>query len=378
MNKKEISEIKRQFSPSQCSITRICGCYVDGEKNMKNEFREAFLSLQEEEMFKYFDILRKSLSGKIGNTLLNLEFPLDAEKEGGNQSSLLRLRSSRLKDQKMLDDFYNHVIDTYDYAGNYLILLIHNVYDIPGKSMDGQTIHDASEDVFEFIQCCICPVDLSKPGLSYNEQRGVFQNRMRDWVVGAPDVGFLFPAFNERAADIHNTLYFSRKADDIKPNFIEEVLGCKVPLESDCQRESFSSLVEELLGDKCSFERVQSIYESVVDKIEESKDIPEPLLFDKCQIKELFEACGVDDEELSRYGQLYDEIIGEKNMVFASNIVNDQALEILFPNVVVKIDSDHTGLVETREIGGRNYLLIGIEGEMEVGKIRTKVGGKNE
>ena len=80
MTKKEISEIKRQFTPSNCSITRICGCYVDGEKNKKALFKEAFLSLPEEDMFKYFEILRKNLSGTLGKNLMNLEFPLEAER----------------------------------------------------------------------------------------------------------------------------------------------------------------------------------------------------------------------------------------------------------------------------------------------------------
>nr|DAM33973.1 MAG TPA: protein of unknown function (DUF4317) [Caudoviricetes sp.] len=48
MNKKEIAEIKKQFTPVNCTITRICGCYVDAEKNKKTKIKEAFLSLPEE------------------------------------------------------------------------------------------------------------------------------------------------------------------------------------------------------------------------------------------------------------------------------------------------------------------------------------------
>lgn len=66
MNKKEVSEIKKQFTPDNCAITRICGCYVDGEKNKKTQLKEAFLSLPEEEIFKYFELFRKTLSGTIG------------------------------------------------------------------------------------------------------------------------------------------------------------------------------------------------------------------------------------------------------------------------------------------------------------------------
>ena len=198
MTKQEISEIKKLFTPKNCSITRICGCYVDGEKNKKTELKQAFLALPEEEMFKYFEILRKSLSGTIGKNLLNLEFPLKSETEGGTQEFLLRLRDSRLKDDALLEQFYDRIIESYEYVGNYLILLIHDAYDVPGRTRDGIEMEDASDEVYDYILTCICPVDLSKPGLSYNAVENTFQNRIRDWVVGMPDAAFLFPAFNDR------------------------------------------------------------------------------------------------------------------------------------------------------------------------------------
>ena len=165
MNKKEISEIKKQFTPERCAITRICGCYVDAEKEKKTKLREAFLSLPEEEMFKYFDIFRKTLSGTLGKNLINLNFPLSQEEEGGTQSYLLRLRNSRLKDDQLLEDFYDKVIEHYFYGENYYIILIHGLYDIPGKSTDGAEMFDASDEVYEFLLCSICPVKLSKAGI---------------------------------------------------------------------------------------------------------------------------------------------------------------------------------------------------------------------
>lgn len=179
MTKKEISEIKKQFTPRNCSISRICGCYVDGEKNKKTRIKEAFLSLSEDEAFKYFEILRKSLSGSLGKNLLNLDFPLEAEREGGTQEFLYRMRKSQLQDEDLLEEFYDKIIASYEYAGNYLILLIHDLYDIPGKTTDGIVMDDASDEVYEFLLCCICPVALSKPGLSYNDETNTFQNRIQ-------------------------------------------------------------------------------------------------------------------------------------------------------------------------------------------------------
>ena len=183
MNKKEISEIKKQFSPANCSITRICGCYVDGDKNKKTELKEAFLSLSEEEMFKYFEIFKKTLSGTLGKNLLNMEFPTNQEADGGTQEFLMRLRASRLTDDELIQQFYDRIIENYDYPENYYIILVHAVYDIPGKSSDGLDMFDASDEIYEHLLCSICPVKLSKAGLCYNAETNLIEDRIRDWIL---------------------------------------------------------------------------------------------------------------------------------------------------------------------------------------------------
>lgn len=372
MVKKEISEIKRQFTPSGCSISRICGCYVDGEKNKKTEFKDAFLSLPEEDMFKYFEILRKALSGTVGKNLVNLDFPLDTEKEGGTQEFLLRLRNSKLQDEELLSSFYDRIIDTYEYVGNYLILLIHDAYDIPGRTSDGLDMEDASDEVYSYILCCICPVDLSKPGLSYNETQNTFQNRTRDWVVGMPELGFLFPAFNDRSTDIHSTLYYSKNANDLHDAFIEQLLGCPLPLAADFQKETFQAIIEETLGDACDYNTVKTIHENLNEMLEEHKDAPEPLMLDKHQVKSLLENSGVEEEQLQSFDKNFDEAAGEKASIFAGNIVNPRAFEVKTPDVIIKINPERTDLVETREIDGRQCLVIAVDGGVEVNGILVK------
>ncbi len=378
MIKKEISEIKRQFTPSGCSISRICGCYVDGEKNKKTEFKEAFLSLPEEDMFKYFEILRKSLSGTIGKNLVTLDFPLDTEKEGGTQEFLLRLRNSRLQDDELLDSFYDRVIDIYEYTGNYLILLIHDAYDIPGRTSDGLTMEDASDEVYSYILCCICPVDLSKPGLSYNELQNTFQNRTRDWVVGMPDLGFLFPAFHDRSTDIHSTLYYSKNANDLHDVFIEQLLGCPLPLAADFQKETFQAIIEETLGDACDYDTVKTIHENLNEMLEEHKDAPEPLMLDKYQVKALLENSGVEEEQLQDFDKNFDEAAGERTSIYATNIANPRAFEVKTPDVIVKVNPERTDLIETREIDGRQCLVIAVDGGVEVNGILVKETARAE
>lgn len=378
MIKQEIAELKKLLTQNNCSITRICGCYVDGEKNKKTEFSNAFLALPEEEMFKYFELLRKTLSGTLGRNLLNLEFPLTSEEEGGTQEFLLRLRDSKLKDEALLNAYYDKIIETYEYVGNYLILVIHDVYDVPGRARDGMDMEDASDEIYEYILTCICPVNLSKPGLSYDQMENSFRNRIRDWVVEVPDAGFLFPAFNDRSADIHSLLYYTKDAEDLKDGFVNALLACPLPLSAGGQKETFQSLIEDTLGDTCELEVVKNIHEKLSEMIEEHKEEPEPLIMGKNEVKALFANSGVANEKLAEFDKHFDETAGEQTAMLASNLINTRSFEVRTPDVVVKVKPERTDLVETRILNGRRCLVIELDGDVEVNGILVRGGASPE
>ena len=377
MNKKEISEIKKQFTPANCAITRICGCYVDGEKNKKTKLKEAFLSLSEEEAFKYFEIFRKTLSGTIGKNLINMEFPLEQEKEGGAQEFLLRLRESKLQDDALVDEFYDRVIDSYDYGENYYIILIHAVYDIPGKSSDGLEMFDASDEIYDHILCSICPVKLSKAGLCYNAETNHIEDRIRDWLVEMPELGFLFPVFNDRSTDIHGILYYSKNAEQLRSTFVDQLFGCEVPLSAGGQRDTFNTLVEETLGEDCAYDTVMNIHEKLNEWVESQKDSPDPAILTKPEVKRLFEECGVEEEKLEDFDARYEATAGEDASLMAANITNTRRMEIRTPDVVIHVDPDRAELVETRVIDGRRCLVIPMEDNVEINGIRVTAGSQN-
>lgn len=372
MNKKEILEIRKQFTPANCAITRICGCYVDHEKTKKMESKEAFLSLPEEEAFKYFDIFKKTLSGTVGKNMLNLEFPLDAEMPGGTQEFLLKLRDSKLEDDMLLEEFYDKVIATYDYAENYYIILIHAMYDIPGKSTDGMEMFDASDEVYEYLLMSICPVSLSKAGLSYNAEDNRIQDRIRDWIVDMPAKGFLFPAFNDRSTDLHSVLYYTKKSEDLQPELIDQLLGAKMPMSADTQKETFQMIIEDTLGEDGDYETVRNIHETLNDLIEEHKEEPEPLSLDKTEMKKIFEQSGVDAEKMENFDRNFEENAGEKASLLATNIAETRKFNIETPDVVIKVNPDRADLVETRIIDGRQCLVIPVDDHIEVNGISVR------
>ena len=372
MNKKEILEIRKQFTPANCAITRICGCYVDHEKNKKMESKEAFLSLPEEEAFKYFDIFKKTLSGTVGKNMLNMEFPLDAEMPGGTQEFLLKLRASKLEDDMLLEEFYDKVIATYEYAENYYIILIHAMYDIPGKTSDDLEMFDASDEVYEYLLMSICPVSLSKAGLCYNAEDNRIEDRIRDWIVDMPDKGFLFPAFNDRSTDLHSMLYYTKKSSDLQPEMIDQLLGARIPMSADDQKESFQMIIEDTLGEDGDYETVRNIHETLNDLIEEHKEEPDPLALDKTEIKKVFEQSGVDAVKMENFERNFEENAGEKATLLASNIAETKKFNIETPDVVIKVNPDRVDLIETRIIDGRQCIVIPVDDHIEVNGINVR------
>ena len=378
MTKQEIAEIKKLLTPKKCSITRICGCYVDGEKNKKTEFKQAFLALPEEEMFKYFEILRKTLSGTLGKNLLTLDFPLASEEAGGTQEFLLRLRDSQLKNDALLEEFYDKIIANYEFVGNYLILLIHDAYDVPGKTSDGIEMEDASDEVYEYILSCICPVELSKPGLSYNAAENIFQNRIRDWVVTLPETGFLFPAFTDRSSDIHSALYYSKDSEELKEGFVEQLLGCPLPLSAGSQMETFQTIIEETLGEDCDIETVKSIHDKLTTMAEEHKEEPAPVILDKKEVKTILADSGVANKKLEEFDRHYDETAGENTSLLMNNVMNTRTFEVKTPDIVIKVNPERTDLIETRNIDGRECLVIELGGDIVVNGITVRASGETE
>lgn len=379
MNKKEVLEIRKLLSKDDCRLTRICGCYVDGNKEKITDIREAFLSLPEEEMFKYTDLFKKTLSGPVGKNLLNLEFPLKEEQEGGRQAALLALRDSELKDASLVQAFFDQIIQTYLYAENYLILLVHGVYDIPAHTKDHEEQFDASEYVYSFLLCSICPVSLSKEGLCYDAESNSFIDKIRDWMVQRPEIGFLFPAFNDRNTDIHSLLYYTKNPEVLHPEITEELLGCTLPLPAGSQKETFNTVIEDTFGQDCSFELAKTVHENLNALLEGKKEEPEPTPLDKAELRTFLSSCGADNEQLSRFEENFDAEKTADASLLVSNLANTRRFEVKSADVKITVSPTRTDLIETRVLeDGREYIVIPVTDEVEVNGIRIHSRQQNQ
>lgn len=370
MTRKELNEIKSQYTLEDCGILRLCGCYVDGERNKITQFNENFLNLPEEEKHKYFDIFKKTLSGTPGKNMVDMKFNVDAYADEGARTFLMNLRDSGLKDDRLLNEFYDRIINNYSYVGNYLILLINQVYDIPAVTTDNIEMDDASDEVYSYILCSICHVNLSKPGLGYDEEDNNFHDKKQNHMVDVPDVGFLFPAFNKRSADEDMTLFYTKDVSEFEDGLIDCLLDCAVPLPAKQQKETFTSLVNEALGEEADLEIVKNIHENLEQIIEEKKqESPAPVMLDKTEMKDLLEKSGVKEEKLENFEEHFEMAAGEHGKLVASNVSSGKKFEVKTPDVVIKINSDKTDIVSTQVIDGRQCLVIQIDERLEVNGI---------
>lgn len=330
MNKKEVAEIKRRLKKESCTIQHMCGCYVDAEKNKLVTFSQKFLNLEEDEFYKYLEIAGKALSGTLGNNLLELEFPIDEEAVGGRQQILMALRASKLEDDDLLDTYYDLIIDSYDYVGNYLITLYYDVYDVPLKGTD-ELAMDESDEVYEYLLCCICPVALSKPGLGYLEGEHRIGARIRDWVVGPTDTAFLFPAFNGRATDIHSTLVYTKNAKEPHAEFWANGLGCGTKHTATQKRDAFENMVVQTLGpdDEETKDTVLDVQQNLNDFIlveKEKVDKDEPILLDGEMITEILTDAGISEPKAEKITASYESFF-EDTLPDAQELLDAKAIK---------------------------------------------------
>lgn len=369
MTKAEISEIKKLFTLKNCSITRICGCYVNGDKDIINTWSQNFLAMDEEDLLKYMALFKKCLQGSLNKTMFNI-------KPGQNKGDkLLRLKQSKLKDDDMLMEFYRHIIDYYEYVGNYLILVIHDAYDVPGKTSDNEELEDASEEVYEYIMACICPVTLTKPGLGYNKEKSIFTHLERDWVINTPEIAILYPAFNDRSEDREAALYSVKSMDSDKKDFATDAFGAVIEWTPGEEKDIYQQILEQTLGRDRSFQDIRNINEMTLQLAEERTAEGNKVGIE--DIREVLRAADIKEEKIDKLDNAYIEVAGSLDTEIAlNNIVNRRSFTIKTDHGTITMKPEQAHYVESKIIDGEPCIVLQLNQEViNVDGIDVTVGG---
>ncbi len=359
-------------------MTAIYGCYVNDQKEIVAQFRQSTGMMSENEGEKYFGLLKRVLSGSIGKNLIDVCFKTAQVASGAEHKFLMDLRKSELKDETLLQEFYQKVIGAVSLDMPYLILLGCDRYDVPFRGKDDGVSADQSDETYQFLLCAICPVKQSKPGLQYIPQEGVFHDGGISNVVAAPELGFLFPAFDNRATNIYNALYYTHSSKENHQALADALFQTELPKPAAEQKLEFEALLSNSLDEECSMDVIQTVHDQICQRIALHKEakVPEPLLLNKEEVKEVLTDCGVSQPKIAKFSVDYDEAFGFEAELHPKNIIDDKHFDVRTPDISIRVAPERADLVETRVIGGVKYILIQADDEVEVNGVRIHIGEK--
>lgn len=382
MNQKELREIKRRFNPDKESFSHIFGCYVNGAREIVSEMDMSLGLMEKEETELYLKILKKTLSGNLGRNLIDIEFTTEQVEKSDEHKLLQALRLSHLRDENLRSLLYKRIIETVDMGEySYVILLASDAYDIPFKGIDDEIWDEGSSEVFDYFICCICPVKDAKAALRYYAEEKSFKGFSTGHVLGNPEIGFMFPTFDDRSTNIYNALYYSRSLSDIHNEFIEGVFNSeKMPMSASSQKYAFGGSLTTALGDDCSFEVIKALHGEIRERLQlhkESKD-PEPPEIYIEEVDDVLKKSGINEEKIETFNEVCEKSFGEKGSFNPTNIMESRKFEMVTPQVKITVDPEYAFAVRTEVIDGSRYILIPAGEGVEVNGIPVEVDGSGE
>ena len=375
MNQKEVLEIRKRFRPDQNSITHVRGCYINEKKEIISEFNQSLGMMTEPECEKILAILKRTLSGTLERNLINIGFDINQVIHSEEHERLMTLRTSSLQDEPAMQSLYQQIIQTVAIDGNYLIFLAQDTFDVPYRSTDGDTQQDGGSEVFQYIICSICPIKPNKSSLSYYINEQAFHNQLAEQLISPPTLGFMFPAFDDRTSNIYGAMFYTRDISANHESFVDAVFKSEIPMPAAAQKELFESILGDALSNECSYEVVQTVHETLCDMIETHKANKEveQLTISKSTVKNLLQACGVSDSNMTAFEEKYDNEFGADTDLNPRNIVDTKVLEIRTPNVKIQVSPEFSDLIETRIIDGVKYIVIRASDGIEVNGVNVLI-----
>ncbi len=377
MIEKEVAELRRRLRPEKNNNSRIRGCFVNAQNEIITQFDESVSLLPLEDGEKYVSLFRKGLTGAMGRNLHELSFQTRQVAEGEEHALLMRLRQSRLEDENALQMFWARAIKSLDLGGNYLLLLTTATYDVPYRGKDDVELEDSSGEQYTYLLCAVCPVKESKPALNYDSRESRFHIRSAGQTVSAPELGFLFPAFDDRATNLYGALYYTHSVGENYNDFVDAIFKTPVSMPAVAQRDTFRAVLGEALEEECSYEVVQGVQDRLTRIIEVHKEshVAEPLTVSKSGLRAVLSASGVSEEKVERFDERFDAEFGVNAEMNPVNLMDTKRLEIKMPDVVIQVNPERAGLVQTKMINGTKCIIIKIDDAVEVNGVSIQIAG---
>ena len=366
MNKKEIMELRKLFKPETTAIDFVVNAYVkhteDSIQILSIE-KNRLLTMDDTAMLKHLDLSKKTLGGSLEKNLLNIDIPTSECGEDGCQDRLYKVLSSNFQDDAMLRDFIEHIAMHCEIIEPFMIQLVHGCYDVISKKTDD------SETVYTYMICSICPMIPEKAGICYDDAENKFKPIKQKMIADKPVTGFLYPAFNERATDLYQTLFYVKKPNDVPVDFIEAIAGGKQPVPANMQQSLFQDIIKESAGD-VDFETMKNIHEEIRVCIDKAHFAETDTHIGKSDIQAIISHTCPNVEE-TVISNAYDKIMAEydDSSLALENITDTTKFDVSIPDITIKAKPDKIDKIEQKIIDGKKCFIIPVYGNIEINGI---------
>ncbi len=377
MTDKEFAELKRRFKPDKNNIPYVRGCYVTTTKEILSTFKVPVTVLPDEQKEWLMKLMKKPITGAVGRNLMDIEFSADQVTEGEEHKLLSAIRETELEDEEKLGELYQKIIDSYQTDGNYLILLAYDRYDVPSYSKNDENLDDSTE-MFRYYVCAVCPIKMTRSALGFSTADNTFRDIGSDASVAMPEIGFLFPCFDDRRTNIYNAVFYTKSTKESYPEVVQALFGATAQMPAAEQKETFRNLVADATSESRNFEFIQSVHGMISDMItehKESKD-PEPLMLDKNDVRRVLKTCGAKEEEMTGFDEKFTSGFGETAVIPPQNIINPKEFELKNSYVKINIDPQYSFMVNTKVIDGVKYVMVRADEGVEVNGISIHFDGE--
>ena len=362
MNKKDLAELKKHFTPSDdlTVVRRVFTTFIDSQKEQRCASTRSYPEIPDEEMSVIFTTLAKVLRGTLGKGLIEYEFPNEVYEEDQPQNLLWELLEKGVDDEEQMNKLVSHISEKMVYTLPYALFIAECTYTVFEKDKFGEKNKFNSRD-FHFLVGAVCPVESRVDGLIYDEEENsIVRKTTFDRVVAdAPTDGFLFPTFTGRGPDVNHVMYFTKKPKDPNVSIVEEVLGCRFTLSAEEEKETFRAVLDKAVGDELNLGVIASINEKIQDYAKTFSTEPEPPVVSDIFVRDVLLDSGVSQERAEAAQTVYREAT-DGNFFMASNLT-DNKTTLTASGVTVNISGDATDKIQTREIDGRRFLMISLD-----------------
>lgn len=205
INREDMLELTRRMTLSRNCFYRAAGAYMDPEGYIDNSFNVNFRNMGTHDKKLNLELAKTIPFSKTNQQLRSFEFPKGDLAYDSIHRLLMALSQYGLKDDLLVQTLCEQLAEGIHIPQEYGIFVYHGLYDVPVKGSDKEE-QGESEEVFRFIICAVARVD-------------------KDYNAAKPELGFLFPAFENRSSDPSRIDIYSLDADKPDEEFVRKLLG---------------------------------------------------------------------------------------------------------------------------------------------------------